>query len=66
MSYYDIDDILAETRKVPCIWHVDAFGLGELDPSADSSQRDVRTIVSPHSAHQYCDYMYIVLFSWVH
>lgn len=42
MSYYDIDDILAETEAVPCTFVHGAWGLGDLDDSADPNQRDVR------------------------
>ncbi len=35
MSYYDVDDILAESSTVPCVFNVDAVDLGYFDDSSD-------------------------------
>ncbi len=37
MSFLDIDLILSEEDRLPCIFRVDAFDLGHLDPSNHSS-----------------------------
>jgi hypothetical protein len=42
MSYYDVDDILAENIPVVCTFRCDVYGMAELDPSGDDSQLDVR------------------------
>lgn len=51
MSYYDLDDILSETRLIPCTFNVDAYGLGDLDLSRDTDQKDVRFLNSSSSSN---------------
>ena len=36
MSYLDIDHILAEEERLPCLFNVDANNMGVLDPSIRS------------------------------
>lgn len=58
-GYYDIDTILSEEIRVPCVFTLDAVGMGVLDPTTsdeDLSQgakvrlRDVDTTID-HSLH---------------
>lgn len=32
-GYYDVDSILSEEEKLPCVCTLDAIGMGFLDPS---------------------------------
>lgn len=32
-GYYDVENILAEDEKLPCICKLDAIGMGFLDPA---------------------------------
>lgn len=36
MRYLDIDEILSEEERVPCVFQLDASGLGSLDPTNHS------------------------------
>jgi GINS complex subunit 3 len=36
MRFLDIDEILSEEERLPCIFSVDASGLGGLDPAIES------------------------------
>lgn len=38
-GYYDMDSILSEEERVPCIFTLDAVGMGMLDPT--TSEEDL-------------------------
>jgi len=40
MSYLDIDQILYEEERVPCVLQVDAYQMGFLDPSANNNSNN--------------------------
>lgn len=39
-GYYDIETILGEEERVPCVFTLDAMGMGTLDPT--TSDEDLR------------------------
>jgi hypothetical protein len=42
MSYFNLDDIMSDSRSIPCTFAVNARGLNDLDRSADPSRLYVR------------------------
>lgn len=45
MRYLDIDEILSEEERLPCVFLHDAASLGNLDPTADSADLLAQTKV---------------------
>lgn len=53
-GYYDVDSILSEEEKLPCVCTLDAIGMGFLDPSTTEEDlargTKVRWIMSPQES----------------
>jgi GINS complex subunit 3 len=45
-SYYDIDTILMEEERIPCVFTEEAIGMGVLDPSSEGEDLPAGTKAS--------------------
>ncbi len=50
-TYFSLRDILAEEERVPCVWHVDAKGVGYLDASSGDDVRGAGRACAAEPSH---------------